>query len=449
MSWNDFRKKVKAKRTGKNENGASGAGANILQSGEMVVQRLSAEVSGKAQKYTRVGAREFVPYTFPDISLENIKESCIKHFQSSLGGSKFECDILAGEQGPSCKTLSHIPDMKVIHVRFVKASHGCETDNDKYSLISLPPPPKVFRTYRRGSQVQLMPKPAAVPGSSANKGPGKVIFSNASTQIPKSLTLSEMLKLGRVVEGQDGTALNLFKFDLPKLSWSSIPIKVEVIIEDEPFGTGGFRNAFKAKCLTPGFSKQWVIKRYLESAKKSIHEQMGITLEEHTKRAVQMHLLSNTFCEQLANKVKEEGKSEHFGPFLQYDKIYFAKQSSNDECITMEEFIPGEFTKYMNNNGKMCVSSSNVIGQKSECLAHYSLEKSNKRLMVTDIQGSSYTLCDPEVASANVLDADDKVLFCAGNLTHIAINQFCKDHICNRFCKMAGLTEFGIAASDS
>ena len=105
MSWNDFRKKVKAKRTGKNENGASGAGANILQSGEMVVQRLSAEVSGKAQKYTRVGAREFVPYTFPDITLENIKVSCIKRFQSSLGGSKFECDILAGEQGPSCKTL--------------------------------------------------------------------------------------------------------------------------------------------------------------------------------------------------------------------------------------------------------------------------------------------------------------------------------------------------------
>lgn len=42
MYWNDFRKEVKAKRTGNNENGASGAGANILQSGEMVVQRLIA-----------------------------------------------------------------------------------------------------------------------------------------------------------------------------------------------------------------------------------------------------------------------------------------------------------------------------------------------------------------------------------------------------------------------
>ena len=378
MSWNDFRKKVKAKRTGKNENGASGAGANIMQSGEMVVQRLSAEVSGKAQKYTRVGAREFVPDTFPDITLENIKVSCIKHFQSSLGGSKFEFDILAGEQGPSCKTLSHIPDMKVIHVRFVKASHGCEIENGKYSLTSLPPPPKLFRMDRRGSQVQSTPRSAAVPGSSTTKVPGKVTALNVSVQIPKSLTLSKMLNLGRVV-GQGGTALNLFKFDLQEMSWASIPINVEVIIEDHPFGTGGFRNAFKAKCLTPGFSQQWVIKRYLESAKKSILDQMGITLEDHTKRAVQMHLLSNNFCEQLANKVKEEGKAEHFGQFLRYNKIYFAKLSSSDECLTMEEFITGEFTKYINNNGKMCVSSSNVIGQKSECLAHYSLEKNQTR----------------------------------------------------------------------
>ena len=36
---------------------------NILKKEETVVQRLSAEVAGKAQKYSRIGPREFVPYT--------------------------------------------------------------------------------------------------------------------------------------------------------------------------------------------------------------------------------------------------------------------------------------------------------------------------------------------------------------------------------------------------
>ena len=38
------------------------SGVKILEEESVAVQRLSAEVWGKAQKYTRVGAREFVPF---------------------------------------------------------------------------------------------------------------------------------------------------------------------------------------------------------------------------------------------------------------------------------------------------------------------------------------------------------------------------------------------------
>lgn len=67
-----------------------------------------------------------------------------------------------------------------------------------------------------------------------------------------------------------------------------------------------------------------------------------------------MHLLSNNFCE-LLEKVKKEGKAKHFGQFLRYNKIYFAKLSSGDECITMEEFVTGDITKCINNTGKMFI----------------------------------------------------------------------------------------------
>ena len=92
MAWEEFRKTIKMKRTGnKPGNGASGGGVgnSILQSGEILVQRLSAEVSGKAQKYTRIGAREFVEFKYPEVTLENIKSSCENHFKSQLGSDYY------------------------------------------------------------------------------------------------------------------------------------------------------------------------------------------------------------------------------------------------------------------------------------------------------------------------------------------------------------------------
>ena len=80
-SWGTFKNEMKAKRrkTGggggkKNETG------NIFERQELVVQRLSSEVSGKAQKYTRVGPSEFVQYDEEELSIEGIKADCEKDF---------------------------------------------------------------------------------------------------------------------------------------------------------------------------------------------------------------------------------------------------------------------------------------------------------------------------------------------------------------------------------
>ena len=91
----------------------------------LVVQRLSAEVSGKAQKYSRIGAREFVSCEYEECTIENIRRACEKHFAVDRSMS---CDILAGEQGPSCNTVKQIPDSRVIHVRFVERVHVVQLD---------------------------------------------------------------------------------------------------------------------------------------------------------------------------------------------------------------------------------------------------------------------------------------------------------------------------------
>jgi hypothetical protein len=115
-TWTSFKNQMKAKRlknTGKNINKTGKH--NILDRKELVVQRLSAEVSGKAQKYTRVGPREFVTYQDGELTVEGIKEACVRHFALE----DMSCDILASDQGPSCTSMEHIPDLKVIHLRFI------------------------------------------------------------------------------------------------------------------------------------------------------------------------------------------------------------------------------------------------------------------------------------------------------------------------------------------
>ena len=56
-SWGTFKDEIKAKRRKTGDGGAKkNEKGNILETQELVVQRLNSEVSGKAQKYTRVRA---------------------------------------------------------------------------------------------------------------------------------------------------------------------------------------------------------------------------------------------------------------------------------------------------------------------------------------------------------------------------------------------------------
>ena len=110
------------------------------------------------------------------------------------------------------------------------------------------------------------------------------------------------------------------------------------------------------------------------------------------------------------------------------------------EYVTIEEFIDGDFTKYLNNTGLVCGNRSTDECKKAECLAHYSYEKSSGKLMLLDIQGSMYTLFDPENASATLYDAE--YLFGVGNLTSEAITAFIESHDCNKFCGLLELKTF-------
>ena len=295
----------------------------------MVVQRLSADVSGKAQKYSRIGPREFVPFDdeVDELTMVNIKTACEKHFRGRIGSS-YVCDILAGEQGPSCKNIEQIPDMKIIYVRFILVnSISVEESMTEHLSISIPAKPAQKRPLGE-SLTQL----SALSENSPFKKP-RASMTTSQKNYPRSMSDSDMMKLGKLADGKESTVINVYKFDITSVTWSQVPIVVEFKEEKMPFGSGAFRKAYKAVSNYAEFrNSTWVIKRYLPQALDCIGES-GMTVEEHTRKVVQMHLLARNFALQLEEKVRKD-KISSYGEVFHYQMIYFGK-TDREEYVTI------------------------------------------------------------------------------------------------------------------
>ena len=62
--------------------------------------------------------------------------------------------------------------------------------------------------------------------------------------------------------------------------------------------------------------------------------------------------------------------------------------------------------------------------------------------MVVDLQGSMFQLYDPEIATTELTTENaDEYYFCVGNLSQVTIDEFRKQHQCNRYCDMMGIED--------
>eukprot|EP00794_Sanderia_malayensis_P000003 gene3-21646_t len=160
-AWKNFKQQMKEKRTGSKGN-TNNIMQEILKKEEIVVQRLSSEVSCKAQKS---GVRE-----------------------------QF-CDVLAGEQGPSCRLLEQVPDLKLLYVRFVSSVVCDAHDGAENSASPLPEP-----AFKRPKILARTSLPITEKGANTER---------KDIVIPKSVTVLDMLKLGKVVESSTEAVLGM------------------------------------------------------------------------------------------------------------------------------------------------------------------------------------------------------------------------------------------------
>lgn len=239
-----------------------------------------------------------------------------------------------------------------------------------------------------------------------------------------------MLKMGKIIPPSKETlTVYLEEFSVDEKAWLN-PFEVRLSVAKKKFASGGFRDAVEATALSGGLKGRYVLKKYKPDQVTKI-EEMFESMEIHTRKSVQMHCLARNFAKHLENECPPE-----FGETFNYNKVYYGKVGS--ECITLERFIEGNFVKYINNTGEITLPDAGEIVSKAETFVHYTYVKSAKQLMILDLQGVGYNLCDPEIASANLTD-EDIILFCSGNLSSLAIDSFIANHKCNCYCKQLKL----------
>ena len=171
-------------------------------------------------------------------------------------------------------------------------------------------------------------------------------------------------------------------------------------------------------------------KLYQDAGKKCYTE------EEQGKNSVQMHTLGKNIADKLGEKVCFETYGQHFV----YSPLYFGKLVDGT-VVTIEQYLEGQFNKYVNNNGDICnqgeFEEEKVMQEKAEALIHFPYENSQKQLMLLDIQGFDYKLIDSAIATVNVDNTTNgEREFVAGNMSLDGIETFLSQHSCSEYCEL-------------
>ena len=225
-------------------------------------------------------------------------------------------------------------------------------------------------------------------------------------------------------------ALTLESFDITAKRWEACPT-LTVLKYNQKVAEGGFRHAFIATLNDKSVHSTWVMKETKEEVISQVTHTVNITLAEHTCKQIHLNAASRSIAMSFRKKAPE-----NCGECFHCKKVFFSRVG--DTPVTIEEYNPRMYTKYLSNNGHILEAISEdhrLIVPKAACFVHYSCEATQDKIMDLDVQGVRYALCDPEIASIVLLEDEGEVRVWAGNLSTHAIDTFFTVDKCNEFCK--------------
>nr|CCA22984.1 alpha kinase putative [Albugo laibachii Nc14] len=216
-------------------------------------------------------------------------------------------------------------------------------------------------------------------------------------------------------------------FDVDTLEWHSMStiVKIDVV----PFATGQLRNAYYLQDLT-GSSKN------IETGHHEANTQLLVAKFMIQSADVSTYLSDvemQAVCAHYARLY-----NEHEPPLkVDYAQSWLLKLKDRDGVVCcVEEYLPGAYVKYSNNNGFVGHATSATEERERntpQAFSHFTFVASDYRLMVVDIQGVHDSYTDPQIHTF------DGRGFGAGNLGTIGMEKFLQTHRCNEICKWLGL----------
>lgn len=233
----------------------------------------------------------------------------------------------------------------------------------------------------------------------------------------------------------------------------SIPIKVEAVIEKintadwlkpskpktiqkakQPFSAGAQRVAYHAQDRSSG--ERYVIKE----------SKYQMSTEDKDSDYLTAVTISG-LCTMYANHFNEEKPSNV--PEICFTEVRYFQHCKISNGHTehvpyiLEPYMEGSYQKY-NTNGGWVTPNTDLYSYTLQAFSHYSWAKSNKELVICDLQGvvkgNRICLTDPAVHCINYMLLQSKLG--GNNLGYPGIQKFFASHVCNDICHKMKLPPF-------
>ena len=219
----------------------------------------------------------------------------------------------------------------------------------------------------------------------------------------------------------------IFDFHLNALpaTRNRLHVPLQCVFDQSPFAEGRFRKAYKGKWTAPPSlaGKEIVVKKCKEN----------YTWKESDWNTTKM-IYSK--AQELANAFNRDMRPNYPIKFTDFQICQVTSPSTESgpqqyECVAVEEFIPGDFTKWCNNYGYISpqARSTNLT---MPAFMHHSWCHTKGQVMVADLQGvrdhDCYRLTDPAILS---ITGD----YGPTNMGIEGMAMFFLNHECNDICK--------------
>jgi hypothetical protein len=185
----------------------------------------------------------------------------------------------------------------------------------------------------------------------------------------------------------------------------------------QPFAQGAMRLACYAR--TAASTNRFVVKSYKKDGKRLAH------LAEDMR--------CQALCKAFALEFNALSEENHPIDFIVTTCFRDKRgRSSNNECMSLEPFLDGEYTKYNNNAGYINQRrSDDRFREAALAFSHFTFERSRGQFLVSDLQGVDGLLTDPAV---HALDRK-RFRLSDTNLGVEGFKFFFATHKCNDICK--------------